>query len=294
MAQHSSETASPHNVPVLRRPLIGREAAQDALLVLLRRDDIGLVTLIGPGGVGKTRLSLQIAARAMSYFTDGIWFVPLADCAAPEFVLPTIAKALGVQEGGEQALLAVVQAFLAARHALLILDNWEHVLRASGLVAELLAGAPGLVVLATSRIPLRLIGEQEYPLLPLPLPDAGQDTDLAVLATVPAVALFWNGRGRCSQASPLPRPTPRSSPRSARGWMACRWRSNWRRRWPLRVVATWWRRGSTARRSASARYLVRRSPPIQPMRLRYSTISPLRAGDSMPPPGRQRGPRVGN
>ena len=167
----------PHNLPAQVNRFFGRERDLLALSELLfpGKSPVRLVTLVGPPGVGKTRLALEAAARLLPQqartFPDGIFFVDLAPLATPELVLPTIAQVLKVKERGGRPLLATLKDILRHKHMLLLLDNFEHVLRATTQVGELLAAAPNLRVLATSRTPLRLYGEQEYPVEPLPLPD---------------------------------------------------------------------------------------------------------------------------
>jgi non-specific serine/threonine protein kinase len=159
-----------HNLPIQPTPLLGRAREVREVGALLRREEVRLVTLTGPGGVGKTRLALQVAAELSDQFTDGVWFVPLSRLADPALVLPTIAHTLGLQEAGNQPVVTVLRAWLRTRAVLLLLDNFEQVVAVAPAVADLLARSPGLRVLVTSRVALRLRGEQEYPLLPLALP----------------------------------------------------------------------------------------------------------------------------
>src|SRR5204862_4973146 len=123
------------------------------------------------GGSGKTRLAIELALGLVPHFPDGVRFVGLAPIGEPELVLPTIARALGVDEAGGRPLLELLQASLRERRVLLLIDNFEHLLEAAPIVAELLAAAPKLTVLVTSRAALRLQGEHEYPVAPLPVPD---------------------------------------------------------------------------------------------------------------------------
>ncbi len=180
--------APPHNLPAPATPLLGREAALREAASLLERPEVRLLTLTGPGGSGKTRLA--VAEALLPAFAAGVWFVPLAAVAEPEFVPGAIATALGVREAPGQPLLATLAAFLREKSLLLVLDNCEHLLAAAPLVAELLASCPRLVVLATSRAPLRLTGEQEFPVPPLALPAADATPAPDALLASPAVALF--------------------------------------------------------------------------------------------------------
>ena len=158
------------HLPIALTSFIGREREVAAVRRLL--DQARLVTLTGPGGVGKTRLALHVAAIAES-FVDGVVVVALDSLTAPEQVLPAIAEALGVAQETDAPLAERLMDVLQGRRLLLVLDNFEHVLTAALVVAELLGACPRLVVLATSRAPLRLSGEQEYPVVPMPLPPAG-------------------------------------------------------------------------------------------------------------------------
>jgi predicted ATPase/DNA-binding XRE family transcriptional regulator len=158
------------SLPAQLTPLIGREREIAEVAALLRRPEARLVTLSGPGGVGKTRLGLQIAAEVLDDFSDGCSFVNLAPLGDPGLVATTILHALGVAEAPHRSAEESLQAFLRPKRLLLLLDNFEQVLEAALLVARLLAAAPGLSVLATSRSLLRLYGEHEFVVPPLALP----------------------------------------------------------------------------------------------------------------------------
>ncbi len=179
----------PHNLPAQPTALVGRQRELAALAELLR-GDARLVTLTGPGGVGKTRLALHTAADLLDVFPDGAWFVDLAPITDPTLVPSAIAAALKVRGDGAQSLGDVLRDFLRERRLLLVLDNVEQVVAAGAQVAELLAMCPSLKVLATSRVRLRLRGERELPVPPLPLPEPGRAIPLARLTQYEAVALF--------------------------------------------------------------------------------------------------------
>jgi predicted ATPase/class 3 adenylate cyclase len=178
------------NLPTQPTALLGREQEVAAVVTLLRRSDVRLITLTGPGGVGKTRLSLQVAADLVDDFSQGVYFVDLAPIREPAVVIGQIAITLGVKEIGGQPLLATLKEYLCAKRILLLLDNFEQVLDAAPVVAELLAAAPQLKVLATSREILHLRGEKEVIVLPLALPNTSQLPPLDQLSQYAAVALF--------------------------------------------------------------------------------------------------------
>ena len=158
-----------HNLPARRSSFIGRRRELAELQGLLRTRR--LVSVIGPPGSGKTRLAVEAAACLLEEFPHGAFFASLADIADPALVWSAVATALAIPEMPERPATQALEDHLRPRRLLLVLDNFEHVLPAAVAVSELLDVAPGLTVLATSRAPLRLSGEQEYPLAPLPLPD---------------------------------------------------------------------------------------------------------------------------
>jgi predicted ATPase/transcriptional regulator with XRE-family HTH domain/Tfp pilus assembly protein PilF len=159
------------NLPTPPTRLIGRDTETAHVGELLRRSDVRLVTLTGPGGIGKTQLALQVATDLLAVFPGGIYFVPLAPIGEPSLVLPTIAQILGVKESAGQPLADILTDALRERSALLLLDNFEHVVAAAASVSDLLAHCPQVKILVTSRSPLHLRGEHESPVPPLRLPN---------------------------------------------------------------------------------------------------------------------------
>ena len=179
-----------NNLPVHPTALLGREQAVDDVRRLLLRDAARLVTLTGPGGTGKTRLSVQIAADHVERFEDGVFLVELAPISDPSLVPAMIAQVLGVRDMGNRPVLESLKEHLSRRSLLLVLDNFEQILEAAPVVGELLATCPDLRVLVTSREPLRLRGEREYAVPPLALPDAEQHPTPEELSRYSAAALF--------------------------------------------------------------------------------------------------------
>ena len=179
-----------NNLPLQPTPLIGREKEVAEVCDLLGGEATRLLTLTGPGGIGKTRLALQAAADLLDDFPDGTFFVPLATLTDAELFFSAVAETLGVQETGEQPLDETLKDYLRERRVLLVLDNFEQVLGAAPAVTELLARAPGLKVLATSRTPLGLYGEHVFPVPPLSMPDLKHPPPLKSLTQYEAVGLF--------------------------------------------------------------------------------------------------------
>jgi predicted ATPase len=176
-------------VPVSATPLLGREQEAATVEDLVARDGARLVTLTGPGGVGKTRLMVEAARRLGPGFADTVRFVALAAVSAADLVAPAIAAGLGLSTSAGQ-LTADLESYLRPRRLLLALDNFEQVIGAAPLLAGLLAAAPGLVVLVTSRAVLRLSGEHEFAVPPLPVPPAGAAPDPGQLERYASVRLF--------------------------------------------------------------------------------------------------------
>lgn len=184
---------TPTGVPVALTPLVGRETEVADLLALLRDPDIRLVTLTGPGGVGKTRLAIAVAAALGDAFAGRVAFVSLGGITDPRLVAPTVARSLGVPEADDRRLLEGFRTKLGAGEHLLLLDNFEQVLEAAPFVTDLLAACPRLSLLVTSRALLRVSGEHDFVVPPLSLPDRSERRRrpaLDELARADAVHLF--------------------------------------------------------------------------------------------------------
>lgn len=179
-----------HNLPAQPTTFIGREKEIADIRKMLLRADVQLVTLTGPGGTGKTRLSLEAARGLTDHFTDGIFFVSLGDITDPGQLVPRIAQQLEVREAGTQPLFKNLKDYLRDKNVLLLLDNFEQLIPAAPIVAELLAAAPSLKGLVTSRILLSLRGEHELPILPLDVPSSADLPSLERLAENESVKLF--------------------------------------------------------------------------------------------------------
>lgn len=178
------------SLPASPTPLVGRVWELANLQQLLTGDTARLITLVGPGGTGKTRLALAAVARCARLFVDGALFVSLASASSADEVVPAIARATGLREMGSTSLTKQLHAYLAERALLLVLDNFEHLLPAVHHVAGILSAAPRVVVLATSRAPLRLAGEQEFPVPPLAVPTREPLPPPEHLEQFAAIALF--------------------------------------------------------------------------------------------------------
>jgi predicted ATPase len=181
------------NIPVQRTVFVGREKEIAAAKELLLSKDVRLLTITGPGGIGKTRLGLEIASALQENFPGGVHFVPLSPLRDPGLIAALIVQTLGIRETGGQSSLEQLKRHLqdsAHEPVLFLLDNFEHLIQAAPLVADLLAMAPSLKVLVTSRAALHVYGEREFPVPALAVPDAQAKTSLDALSQFPAVALF--------------------------------------------------------------------------------------------------------
>jgi len=179
-----------HNhLPLQPTPLIGREPEVAEISALLKQPEMRLLTLLGPGGIGKTRLVIAVATQMRSFFVGGTCFVGLAALSDPQLVMPTIARELGLKESGNRPPLEQVQALVGEQQFLLVLDNFEQVVAAAQELEELLADCPGLSILVTSRAVLHLSAEQVVPVPPLALPSLST-SDHEDIAESAAVTLF--------------------------------------------------------------------------------------------------------
>jgi predicted ATPase/serine/threonine protein kinase len=183
----------PSNLPLSRTGFVGRETEAAAAKELLLRQDVRLVTVTGPGGIGKTRLAVEVANGLIEQFPGGVHFVPLSPLRDPGLITSVIVQTLGIREAGGQAPIELLKKYLqdsSRAPMLFVLDNFEHLVQAASTVAELLAMGSNLKILVTSRAPLHVYGEHEFPVPPLALPVSKSRPALELLRQYPAVALF--------------------------------------------------------------------------------------------------------
>ena len=188
--EREKKSVPPNNVPARLTPLIGRDSELAEAWSTLLREDIRILTLTGPGGTGKTALGLEVARRLIDSFGDGVFFVALAPITDSTLLLPTIATVLAVKENGGRLLIDSLKTFLGEKQLLLVLDNFEQLIRAAPQLSDLLASCAKLKLLVTSREALRIRGEREFPVSPLEVPDLKHLPPLEELSEKAAVALF--------------------------------------------------------------------------------------------------------
>ena len=208
------------------RTLVGREGDVIAVGALLREPDVRLVTLTGVGGVGTTRLARVLADDSSDTFPDGAVFVPLAPLHDPAHVVSAIGRALEIREEGDRPLVDAIYAELSGLEMLLVLDNFEHLMEAATVVAEILDRCPSLSMLVTSRSSLRLTGEREYPVEPSRCPPSSTCPHRLSWQTFRRSSYSSSGHGWWHQIFASLPTTPRPWPRSAPASMASRWRSS--------------------------------------------------------------------
>jgi predicted ATPase/DNA-binding CsgD family transcriptional regulator len=184
------QTRQRHNIPAQPTALIGRAREVAMARQLLQHADVRLLTITGPGGVGKTRLAIQVAADLLDEYTDGVYFVSLAPMSDPQLVVPTIAQTLGLREVGNRSFYDLLQEYLLDKQLLLLLDNFEQVVKAAPRLAELLLSCPNLKALVTSRAALHVRAEYEFPVAPLLRPDVKRLPALEALSQYAAIVLF--------------------------------------------------------------------------------------------------------
>jgi predicted ATPase len=184
------KSAPKHNLPLPPTSLVGRQADVAKAVELMLCPDVRLLTLTGPGGVGKTRLALQIATEMLEINPDGVCFVSLAHLREPDLLLSTLAHALSLKEQGNRSLLSPLQVALQGKQFLLLLDNFEQVVTAANSLVELLEVCPTLKILVTSREALRLRAERQFLVNPMVLPNLMPLPEYSPLVQYPSVDLF--------------------------------------------------------------------------------------------------------
>ena len=221
--------ARPANLPAQRTGFVGREREVTLAKELLLRPDVRLVTITGPGGIGKTRLGVQVANALTENFPGNIHFVPLAPLSDPALIPSVMVQAMGIRAAGGQSPLQILNENLQDPQRapiLLLLDNFEHVMEAAPMVAALLAMGPNLKILVTSRAALHVYGEHEFPVPPLALPDTRSKPSVQVLSECPAVVLFVQRAIAAKPDFELNGQNAPPWPKFAPGWMACHSPSN--------------------------------------------------------------------
>ncbi|HEX2182473.1 MAG TPA: helix-turn-helix domain-containing protein, partial [Rubrobacteraceae bacterium] len=198
LAQQSAGSVSATPAAPLT-PLVGREREVEEVGGLLGREGVRLLTLTGAGGIGKTRLAIEVARGALADFPGGVAFVALAPLGDADLVLPTVAQSLGLKETVGRSSRETLREYLREKQFLLVLDNFEHVLEAAPEISGLIESCPALTVLVTSRAPLRVRGEREYPIPPLALPTSTVSPALEEVFASPSGRLFVE---RARAASP--------------------------------------------------------------------------------------------
>jgi predicted ATPase/transcriptional regulator with XRE-family HTH domain len=180
----------PTNLPASLTPLVGRETDLIIIHKILRRDTVRLLSLVGPPGVGKTRLGLQVATDIRDFFKDGVYFVPLGSISDSNLVIPAISNKVDLKDLGTRSPVDNLIDFLWDKQILLLLDNFEQVVDAAQSVVKLLSECPLMKVLVTSRVTLQVRGEHQYSVQPLALPDQFETSDIEKLSNCPSIALF--------------------------------------------------------------------------------------------------------
>ena len=212
-------------LPLPPTGFIGREREVSEIAQLLLRKDVRLVTLTGAGGIGKTRLGIEVGAELAGHFPEGVFFVDLSSIEDPGLVATTIAHTIGVREGGGRPPIENLKDYLAGKEMLFVLDNFEQVIGAAGVVADLLASAPKLRILVTSRVALQLRSEHEVPVSSLTLPPEGAVQSVDRLVEADFVQLFIQQAQAVQPGFELNRKTPQQWQKFAGAWTASRWRS---------------------------------------------------------------------
>ncbi len=179
-----------NNLPVPLTPLVDRERELPTLSDMLRRGEVRLITLVGPGGTGKSRLAIEVARAMVNDFENGVAFVPLASVRDPDLLASAIAQPLGLRDTSDRSLVETLQTYMQDKHMLLVLDNFEQVIAAAPIVSEMLAHCPRLEILVTSRAGLHISWEYEFPVPPLAVPNLKRLPDLEPLTQYASVALF--------------------------------------------------------------------------------------------------------